>query len=144
MSPSRKFWLVSGAFLLLVLQFVPLLAAGSWLYMTLTVQAARREGIYATPEEGMRSRIERSWRDVQRITIDHAGPNAHDGSQPHVWFVTAKVWAASRGDGRPVSTRGCDLPGSFLLHVRDGWVHLREGQLPQLVGWLMTLYRYQG
>jgi hypothetical protein len=44
-----------------------------------------------------------------------------------------------------VSARGgYDLPGSFFLHVRDGWVHLGEGQLPQFVGWLMTFYGFQG
>jgi hypothetical protein len=144
MSPLRRLCLLCGAFLLLALQSVLVLAAGSWIYMTLTLQAARREGVYATLEDGMRSRIEESWRGVQRVEIGRARPNAHDGSQPHIWFVTAKVWAASRGDGQPVSGRGYDLPGSFFVHVRDGWVHISEGQLPQLVGWLMTLYGYHG
>ena len=139
-----KPWLLGGAFLLLVLQFVPILAADSWIYMALSLQAARRDGVYATPEDGMRARIEESWIDVQKVQIDWAGPNAHDGSQPHVWFVTARVWAARRGDGQPVSARGYDLPGSFFLHVQDGWVHVPEGQLPQLVGWLMALYGYEG
>jgi hypothetical protein len=143
MSPMRKFLLLCGAFLLLVLQFVPILAAGSWAYMALTLKAARREGVYATPEEGMRT-LTKSWMDIERVEIDRAGRNAHDGSLPHVWFATAKVWAARRGDGQPVSARGYDLPGSFFLHVSDGWVHMAEGQLPQLVGWLMTLYGYQG
>jgi len=111
--------------------------------MTLTLKAARREGVYATPEEGMRA-LTRSWIGIERVEIDRAGPNAHDGGLPHVWFVTAKVWAARRGDGQPVSARGYDLPGSFFLHVRYGWVHMPEGRFPQLVGWLMDLYGYQG
>lgn len=144
MSPVRKVLLLCGAFLLLVVQFIPILAVGSWAYMTLTLKAARREGVYTTPEEGMCVLAERSWIGIERVEIDHAGPNAFDGSLPHVWFVTAKVWAARRGDGQPVSARGYDLPGSFFLQFQDGWVHMAEGRLPQFVGWLMTLYGYQG
>jgi hypothetical protein len=33
---------------------------------------------------------------IQRIEIDHAGPNAFDGSNPHIWFVTARVYAERR------------------------------------------------
>jgi hypothetical protein len=144
MSPLRKSWLLCGAFLLLVLQFVPVLVAGSWIYMTLTLEAARRGGVYATPEEGMRILTEKSWIDVRRLEIERVGPNSRDGSQPHVWLVTAKVWAASRGDGQPVSARGYDLAGSFFLHAQDGWVHVPEGRLPWLVGWMMTLCGCQG
>jgi len=142
--PWHRFGLLGVALLLLVLQFIPILAAGSWAYMSLTLAAARREGVYAAPEDGMVARVEKSWIDIQRVEIDRAGPNARDGSQAHVWFVTARVWAARRGDGQPVSARGYDLAGSFFLHLRDGWVHVPEGQLPQLVGRLMTLYRYEG
>ena len=140
----HKFGLLGLALLLLVLQFIPIVAAGSWAYMALTLKAARREGVYAAPEDGIRARVEKSWIDVQRVEIDYAGPNARDGSQPHVWFVTAKVWAARRGDGQPVSARGYDLAGSFFLRLQDGWVHVPEGRLPQLVGRLMTLYGYEG
>jgi hypothetical protein len=132
------------ALLLLVLQFIPILAVESWVYMTLTLEAARREGVYAAPEEGLRVGVEKSWIDIQRVEIDRAGPNARDGSQPHVWFVTAKVWAARRWDGQPVSARGYDVAGSFFLRLQDGWVHVPEGRLPRLVGRLMTLYGYEG
>jgi hypothetical protein len=142
--PWHKFGLLGVALLLLVLQFTPILAVGSWAHMTLTLEAARREGVYATPEEGMRAQIEESWIDIQRVEIDRAGPNARDGSQPHVWFVTARVWAARRWEGQPLSARGYDLAGSFFLRLHDGWVHVPEGQLPRLVGRLMTLYGYEG
>ena len=144
MRPWHKFGLLGVALLLLVLQFIPILAVGSWAYMTLTLKAARHEGVYATPEDGIRALVEKAWIDIQRVEIDRAGPNARDGSQPHVWFVTARVWAARRSNGQPVSARGYDLPGSFFLRLDDGWVHVPEGRLPQLVGRLMALYGYKG
>jgi hypothetical protein len=135
--------LLGGALLLLGLLFIPILAAGSWLYMVSILAAARREGVYPTAEEAMLARIERAWIDVERVEIERAGPNAWDGSQPHVWFVTARVVAASRADGKPVGSGRHDLAGSFFLHVRDGWVHVPEGLFPELVGSLMDFYGYE-
>ena len=60
----HKFGLLGLALLLLVLQFIPIVAAGSWAYMALTLAVARREGVYAAPEDGMVARVEKSWIDV--------------------------------------------------------------------------------
>jgi len=139
----HKLLLLAGALSLLGLLFIPILVVGGWLYMASTLALARREGVYATPEDGMLARIERGWLDVERVEIERAGPNARDGSQPHVWFVVARVWAARRGDRTPVGGPGYDLPGSFFVHTRDGWVHVSEGRLPVLVGWLMDRYGYE-
>jgi hypothetical protein len=81
---------------------------------------------------------------VERVEIEYAGPNAFDGSNPHVWFVTAKVWAASRGDGKPMGPRGYGAAGSFFLRQQDGWVHVSEGSFPEFVGLLMRLFNYWG
>lgn len=144
MKRRKKFLLIFGVLILAIVQFTPVITAVAWLHMFLTLETAKREGVYATPEDGMRARVEKSWIGVERVEIDYAGPNAHDGSNPHVWFVTAKVWAARRGDGKPVSRQGYDLAGSFFLRVQDGWVHVAEGQLPALVGSCMRLFGYWG
>ena len=144
MKPVHKLLLLAGALALLGLLFIPVLVAGGWLYMSSTLALARREGVYPTPEDGMLARIPRSWIDVERVEIERAGPNARDGSQPHVWFVVARVWATRRSDWTPVGGPGYDLPGSFFLRVSDGWVHVPEGRLPVLVGWLMDRYGYEG
>jgi hypothetical protein len=116
---GHKVLLWGGALLLPGLLLIPLVAAGTWLHMFLTLAAARREGVYSTPEEAMLARIERGWIDVERVDLEHAGPNDPDGSQPHVWFVVARVWADRRADGKPVGSGRNDLAGSFFLLLRD-------------------------
>jgi hypothetical protein len=32
------------------------------------------------------------------------------------------------------------MTGSYYLRVKDGWVHVPEGALPEFIGWVMTLY----
>ena len=101
-----------------------------WAYTVTSLAEAKREGIYATPEEGMRAMIARSWRGIERIEIEHAGVNNHDGSLPHVWFVGAKVWADT----------GYHYPGSFFIRVEDGWVHVPEGKMPEFIGLCMAWF----
>jgi hypothetical protein len=144
MKRPKKFLLMFGVLILAIVQFAPVITAVAWLHMFVTLEAAKREGVYATPEDGMRVLVNKSWIGVERVEIEYAGPNAHDGSNPHVWFVTARVWAARRGNWKPVSWRGYDLAGSFFLRVQDGWVHVAEGHLPALVGSCMRLFGYWG
>ena len=47
--------------------------------------------------------VTESWIDVEKVEIEYAGTNSFDGSNPRVWFVIAKVWAARRADGKPMS-----------------------------------------
>jgi len=84
----------------------------------------------------MRALIAHRWRNVERIEIEYAGPNERDGRDPHVWFVSARVWL--KGQER------YQVPGSFFLHVEEGWVHVPEGRLPELVGTWMELLHYNG
>jgi hypothetical protein len=144
MSKPRKALLVLAMVPLAIVQFAPILVAMGWFHMLSTLAAARHEGVYATPEDGMRALVTKSWIDVDRVEIEYAGSNAFDGSNPHVWFVTARVWATRRADWKPVSPRGYDSAGSFFLHVQDGWVHVPEGHLPELVGSLMRFFHYSG
>ena len=112
----------------------------TWGYTTVRLELAKREGIYPTAEDAMRAHIARHWRGIERVDIEYAGPNEKDGSDPHVWFVMAKVWAARRGDWTPVGGRKYDSAGSFFLRVHDGWVHVSEGSFPEFVGFGMKLF----
>ena len=139
-----KALVILAAVPLLFVQLAPCVLASAWVYTVGTLAAAKREGVYATPAEAMQARVRRSWIDVEEVEIVRAGPNAFDGSKRHVWFVTAKVWADRRGDGKPIGYRGYDLAGSFFVQVKDGWVHVSEGSLPVLLGTLMQLFDYWG
>ncbi len=121
-------------------------AIWGWGYTTLQLRLAEREGVYPSAREGMLDLIERSYRDIQKIELLHTGTNSFDGSRPHVWFVTAKVWAGTRADGSRVGngSRDYDFPGSFFLHTRKGWVHVPEGAFPELMGFWMAVYDLAG
>jgi hypothetical protein len=117
-----------------IVLLIPFLIGSAWLHGAVVLALAKHEGIYASPEEGMRARIAQTWGDVDRIEIEYAGPNERDGRDPHVWFVIARVWL--KGEART------QYPGSFFLQVEEGWVHVPEGQLPGLVGTWMRLFHY--
>lgn len=144
MERSRKLLLLVVAFSLLMTQSAPILIATSWLHMVMVLATAKRQGVYPTAADGMRARVAESWLDVENVEIVRAGPASFSGSDPHVWFVVAKVWAAKRGGGKPIGQRGFDLGGSYFLHVQDGWVHVAEGSFPPLVGLCMRLFNYWG
>lgn len=136
---------------LALVALLAVIAADVWLgpsawraYAVARIESAKRHGIYADPVAGMREKIEQSYRDIARIEIVHAGTNSFDGRQPHVWFVTARVYAARRGDGKALAAGEYDFPGSFFLHVDDGWVHLPEGSFPRLVGRAMERFELYG
>lgn len=115
---------------------IPFLIGSAWLHAAAVLALARHEGIYASHGEGMRAPIAHRWSSVERIEIDYAGPNDRDGRDPHIWFVSAKMWL--QGQERS------QYPGSFSLHVAEGWVHVPEGRLPGLVGTWMRLLHYNG
>jgi hypothetical protein len=119
---------------LLHVLLIPFLIGSAWLHMEVVLALAKHEGIYASPEEGMRALIAHTWRNIDRIENLSAGPNAHDGWDPYVWFVGATVWL--QGQERYHSA------GSFFLRVEEGWVHVPEGRLPGLVGTWMLLFHY--
>jgi len=127
-------------------QFVLMILASSWMYTVGHLELARREGIYSTPEQGMRQRIAKAYQGIQKIEIEHAGTNSFDGSDPHVGFVVAKVWADRHSDGSAVGNgrHNYEYPGSFYLHVKEGWIHMPEGAFPEFIGFWMKVYGLAG
>jgi hypothetical protein len=129
---------------LAALAYAILIPACAYGYTLYQLGLGRQEGVYPSPEEGMRARLEDAYIGIQRIEIDHAGPNAFDGSNPHIWFVTARVWADQRSDGHALHPNGYDYPGSFFLKVHDGWIHRPEGSFPELIGYFMKVFHLEG
>jgi len=113
-----------------------------WLYTTAQLTVARSKGIYPSPEVGMRGLIAAGYVGIQKIEIVRAGINAFDGSDPHVWYVIAKVWADQRADGNAVGNgqKDYDVPGSYFIRVKEGWVHMPEGAFPELIGFWMKVF----
>ena len=128
---------------LAVMAYAILIPACAYGYTIFQLGLGRLEGVYPSPEEGMRTRLEDSYIGIQRIEIDHAGPNAFDGSNPHIWFVVARVLAEQRRDGSRLPPTG-DYPGSFYLKVHDGWIHRPEGSFPGLIGFFMKVFHLEG
>ena len=126
------------------LAYAILIPACAYGYTVFQLGLGRLEGVYPSAEAGMRARLEQSYIGIQRIEIDHAGPNAFDGSNPHIWFVTARVWADRRADGHALHPNGNDYPGSFFLKVHDGWIYRPEGSFPTLIGFFMKVFHLEG
>lgn len=113
-------------------------------YAVSRVEDAKWQGKYDSAEEGMRALIASTYDDVDRVEIESAGPANRDGSAPHVWFVTARVYAPTRPDGKLIPPGGYDSPGSYFVRVDGQWVHLPESALPKLVGSIMARYGLYG
>jgi hypothetical protein len=128
---------------LAVMAYAILIPACAYGYTVYQLGLGRREGVYSSPEAGMRARLEKSYVGIQDIQIDYAGPNAFDGSNPHIWFVTARVLAEQRRDGSRLPPTG-DYPGSFYLKVHDGWIYRPEGSFPGLIGFFMKVFHLEG
>jgi hypothetical protein len=118
--------LVSGAVIALALLTLMLLFA--WKYTHVVIANARAQGEYASAEEGMLALMDESYSPDHTVKIYSAGPDAHDGRNPYVWYVIAEVRASSRADGSQLGHNGCDAPGTFFVQLKDGkWVHVPEG-----------------
>jgi len=143
MLEKKKWYLPLLVVFVGIAQYAFVFVIGIGIYSTVHLQIQKGDGIYRTPEEGMRTKIARSYTGIERIEIEYAGTNSFDGSFPDVWFVIAKVWAASRSDGKALS-KGYSNPGSFFLRVPEGWVHVPEGKFPEVIGlgsWIFGLSR---
>ena len=141
-SPILVFTKVAGMVLLCIL----LCIAASWIYTKAVLNHAKVEGVYATAEEGMLALLEKSYVEPE-VRIIGAGPNDPYGSNPHVWYVVACVWAEKRIDGSPVGNSrrdDYDQPGSFFLDTKDGWVYVGEGAFPGIVGTWMKAFGWAG
>ena len=145
--PSRgnSRWLPRLAWIGLgLVALVPLFFLFTWAYSASQLALAKNEGIYSTPEEGMRTMAQESYSTDYRVKILAAGPNSFDGSQAHIWYVIAEVRASSRADGSELGHNACDAPGSFFIQTREGWVHVPEGAFPEFIGFWMKVYGWAG
>lgn len=136
---------------IVLIAIIPFICLGlslvfSWSYTTLQLRAGRTRGVYASAEEGMADIIAKNYAEPYHYQILHAGPNQLDGSSPHVWYVTAYVWGTYRSDGSTLGNErhNYDMPGTFFLHTRDGWVHMPEGAFPGFIGNWMAFYGMAG
>lgn len=136
---SRRGRHVAALGLLLLL---PLLTAGPWAYARAQLELAKRDGIYASPEEGFRIRAAAvDGAQLLRIENLESGPSWSDGRHPHVGFAAGRVYY----DRPPVGwDRDNGYPGSYYIRVRGGWVHMSEGAFPTIVGRLMEIYHLEG
>ena len=132
-----------AAILVVLLCSVALLFA-SWLYTSLQLTLARSHGVYPSAEQAMLALVDQGYVGVSRVDILYAGPNSFDGSQPYVWYVIAEVHADTRADGSALGHYGCDAPGSFFLHTKEGWVHVPEGAFPEFIGFWMSVFGQAG
>lgn len=107
-------------------------------YSATQMRALNSQTAYANPEDGMRAMIADSYSGVTRVEILHADKEIFED----LWFVEARVWAASRVDGRVFSDRDSDNPGYFFLRVHKGWAFVSEGKCPEIIAlgaWLFGL-----
>ena len=127
---------------LVLAAMVPLFFVCIWVYAASQLALAKNEGIYPTVEEAVIGNNSQGWGGVRVIAIEdvHAGPNRHNGVQPHVWFGGAKVYLDRVPEG---GKRDWYLAGSYYIHVRDGWVLVPEGAFPEFIGWVMELYNME-
>jgi hypothetical protein len=79
----------------------------------------------------------------RQVDILFARPDEHI---PSLWFVAAQVWAERRQDGTPMGSHGreYDSPGSFYIHIKEGWVLVKETEQPELMGFWVDLFRLGG
>jgi hypothetical protein len=116
--------------------------SGFYTFLLLTVSGWK--GVYANPETGMRSILDRQYSPDRQIKFLYAGTNSFDGSKPYVWFVIYEVRASSRTDGLPLYKNGCDSGSRFFLDIRFGWVPVSEGAFPEFMGYWMNLLGMAG
>ncbi len=130
--------------LLILLGILAAIIPSAWIYTSVQLAIARSKGLYSSPEQEMRSMIDKGYAADRKVKILYAGTNSFDGSQPHIWYVIAEVRASARADGSALSSHGCDGPGLFFLQTRDGWVHIPEGAFLVFIGFWMMVFGMAG
>jgi len=129
---------------LIILGILIAIVPASWAYTSIQLSIASSKGVYDSPEQGMLAMADQYYARDKTVKILYAGPNARDGSEPHVWYVIAEVRASARADGSEMGRNGCDAPGSFFLQTTDGWVHVNEGAFPGFMGFWMDVFHMAG
>ncbi|MGD1996976.1 MAG: hypothetical protein PVH62_09405 [Anaerolineae bacterium] len=115
-----------------------LLAA--WVWTAVNLRIAKNQGVYASPEDGIRACVEEGFIDVQESEMRDAGPDSRNGKGPYVWYAGARVWAAACADGRPLPPDGNVSFGHFYVRVENGWVLMSEAQAPYFTSFWMRVF----
>ena len=120
----------------------------SWYFTTSRLNSSAQSfGFFPSPTEAMMTEIRDGYVGIQEAWIRDAGQEtAPLGGGPHVWFVTACIWAESRVDGSVVGspTHDFDFPGSYYVNTHEGWVLMPETSLPLFVGFWMKVFGLAG
>lgn len=132
--------------LVFILGLILSCAAFQALYTIGVLLWARGEGVYETPQQGVVARAHRYYCGVEKVEIQQAATNSFDGSKPHIWYVTWRVYAKNhapcdvQNPGPALYHENYENCGNFYLNVRDGWVMMPEGFFPELIGaWMKFL-----
>jgi hypothetical protein len=136
-------WLRLSCFAVLAFIATFALVFWSWSFTTGRLDAAQARGVFASPGEGMLTLVQSEYVGIQEARIVGAGQEIF---LPHVWFVTACVWASSRADGSPVGspTHDFDYPGYFFVDTQEGWLMMPEASVPLFVGFWMPIFDLAG
>jgi hypothetical protein len=134
-----------GLILVCIIALITGVTFWSWRFTTDRLEAARSIGIFSSPAEGMLTLIQSGWSGIQEVQIFDVQEKALGGG-PHVWFVSACIWADSRADGSAVgsATHDYDSPGSYFVNTPEGWVLMPETSLPLFVGFWMKIFGLAG
>ena len=141
--PSKL--LRSGSFAVLVFVAAFVFVFWSWHFTTSRLEAARSTGIFPSPAEGMLTLIHSGWTGIQEVQIFDVQENAPGGG-PHVWFVSACIWAESRTDGSTPGFPTHDYApvGSYFVNTHEGWILMPETSSPLFVGFWMNIFGLAG
>ena len=117
----------------------------SWRFTTSRLEAARSIGVFPSPAEGMLTLIHSGWTGIQEVQIFDVQERALGGG-PHVWFVSACIWAESRADGSAAGFPTHDYApvGSYFVNTHEGWILMPETSLPLFVGFWMKVFGLAG
>lgn len=133
-------WPVHAAFGLF---FLLLLAIGGpWVYTTSQLHLAKRDGIYASPAEGLRIRAA-AVQGAQLLRIEEleSGLAWGDGRLPHVGFAVGRV----SYDRPPTGWRqSSNYWGHYYIRVREGWVRMPRSAYPNFIGQMIEIYGLEG
>jgi hypothetical protein len=123
--------------LIFTILFVCVVITSVWLYSAAQLRILKDQAVYASPEDGMREIIEKNYSGVSKVEIVRSEIEVFDD----LWFVEAHVWAANRADSKGFSDQHYDNPGNYFLRVKEGWVFVPEGKLPELIVLGKKLFR---
>jgi hypothetical protein len=121
---------------------IPIFFLFSWVYAVSQLALAKNNGIYPSVEEAIILKNSQGWGGAEVVKVEdvRASVNQHDGSQPHVWFGGARVYLDRVPQGWDRTEYSS---GSYYLHVKQGWVYVPEGAIPEFIGWVMELYNLE-